>query len=259
MQEALKNRRIRMTLYTVVNKTYKERLEYLKEAYSGEYDSEKRIHFLKKFNDAVGFKKAEEMENPDEYLTPYSLFLQNIYFLDQSNEIASFIIEDKYFEHPIKSYAYDSMDMLLKFQKFLYKIFPNDIRIEIAVEAQEVPLKKRVLSYFLNCIAESECVDAELSIPRKLSEKEEKYILNIVNQCIGYTAKIRCGLCETCFEYHPDAPYHIELVDVEYEKKEEQLSIKYGYYKTEYLEAAKKRSKELERKVKEYRNSKKMD
>ena len=52
-----------MTVYAAKPLSYKERLEYAGKAYTERYTGEKSIGYLKKFNDALGYKKLEYDDN----------------------------------------------------------------------------------------------------------------------------------------------------------------------------------------------------
>lgn len=251
-------KKIVMTIFGSRPMSYKERLEYAGKAFIEHYTGQKSIGYIEKFNNAYGFKKLEydekthvtEIESPDGYHSPYSLLLLNRYFLNKKNEISTFIIENEMMEHPIEEYTYNTMSMLISFQSFLYKVFPNDIRIEFS-ETDEIELsaKARILSHFWNCASESECVDTEMAIGHLITKKEKKYILNVMSQVLSYEPEIRCWLCETCFEYHPERPYHIELMDKREKLSLDNADIKAGYWKMSNIKKEVERYKELKRKV----------
>lgn len=247
-----------MTVYGNRNMSYLERIKFVGKGYGDPYCYEEDLGYLKKFNNALGFKKLEynyskhvtEIESPDGYETPYSLLLMNKFFLNKENEIMTFVIENKRMEHPISQYSYDTFDMLIQFQKFLYKLFPQDIKIEFSIN-ENVKLQDRdyVLSHFWNCISQGENVETELAIRKNLTKKDKKYILGIVQKVVSYEPEIECGLCETCFGYHPTHPYHAALINKDILKRERDEGIKYGYYKPSILKHDEYRQTQLIHKV----------
>lgn len=219
--------RMSMCIYsTKKGLSYKDRIKILSHII-GEYGSGKD-GFLEKFNNSYGFKDVEwhtdggavieaVVESPEEYETPYVFLLTSRKFLDKPDELLTFIFDVKDVKHPVDKFSYNTLDIMLKFQKFLYKVLP-DIRIEFDIlEDDFKPLyKHKILGHFIFCIAESEIVDTELSGHRLLKKKEVNYILNIVKEIVSYEPVLTQFWCETCHEYHPDCPYHIQLDDKRY-------------------------------------------
>ena len=256
-----------MTVYAAKPLSYKERLEYAGKAYTERYTGEKSIGYLKKFNDALGYKKLEyddktfskEIDSPEGYESPYKLLLLNRYFLNRKDEIMTFMVTNKRMEHPISEYSYSTIDMMFRFQKYLYKLFPGAIRIEFEL-GERIALSDRdyVLSYFWDCISQCECVDTETAIKKKLTKKEEDYILNIMRKIVTYEPAIQCDLCDTCFDHHPDFPYHVELVHAGMEKKEMEAGIQYGYYRPSFLKEQERFYKSLQHKVMIYKHTGKL-
>lgn len=67
----------------------------------------------------------------------------------------TFVIPDMTMKHDVDKHTYKTLPMLFKFQSFLYKVFPNDLRIEFTIKPGiQYPTKVNVLSYFWNCISE---------------------------------------------------------------------------------------------------------
>jgi len=247
--------KIVMTVYGARPMSYKERLKYAAKAFTHNYTSEKNIGYLTKFNNALGFKRLEyddkkhvtEIESPDGYRSPYSLLLLNRYFFNKENEIMTFVIPDMTMKHDVDKYTYKTLPMLFKFQSFLYKVFPNDLRIEFTIKPGiQYPTKANVLSYFWNCISEGECVDTELSISRELTKNEKSYVLDVIKHVVSYEPDISCFLCPTCMEYNPDYPYHIELIDKN--KDDTPYLIEFGCYNPSRMKRDIEEEEELRRK-----------
>ena len=244
-----------MTVYGSRPMSYKERIKYAGKAFTDNYSGEKNIGFITKFNNALGYKKLEydekkhirEIKSPDGYHSPYSLLVLNRHFFNKENEIMTFTIPDMVMKHDLDEYTYETLPMLFKFQSFLYKVFPHDIRIEFSIQPEtKYPTKVNILSYFWNCISEGECVDTELSIGHELTKNEKKYVLDVIRHVVSYEPDISCFLCSTCMGYDPDYPYHIELIDKN--KDDTPYLIEFGCYNPSRMKRDIEDEEELRRK-----------
>lgn len=253
-----------MTVYSSRPMSYKERLKYAAKAFTHNYTIEKNIGYLTKFNNALGFKRLEyddekhvtEIESPDGYRSPYSLLLINRYFFNKENEIMTFVIPDMTMKHNLDEYTYKRLPMLFKFQSFLYKVFPNDIRIEFTIKPEtQYPTKVNILSHFWNCLSEGECVDTEISIGHEITKNEKKYVLDVIRQIVSYEPDISCFLCEACYEYHPDYPYHIELIDKN--KDDTSYLLMFDYYNPSRMKEEAEYEKQLKTQYIQYYFNKK--
>ncbi|RHB41925.1 hypothetical protein DW886_15325 [Enterocloster aldenensis] len=248
-----------MTVYSSRPMSYKERLKYAAKAFTHNYTIEKNIGYITKFNNALGFKRLEyddekhvtEIESPDGYRSPYSLLLINRYFFNKENEIMTFVIPDMTMKHNLDEYTYKTLPMLFKFQSFLYKVFPNDIRIEFTIKPEtQYPTKVNILSHFWNCLSEGECVDTEMSIGHEITKNEKKYVLDVIRQIVSYEPDISCFLCEACYEYHPDYPYHIELIDKN--KDDTSYLLMFDYYNPSRMKEEAEYEKQLKKQYIQY-------
>lgn len=203
-------KKIILTVYSNEELTYKDKANYIGKAFSGKNSGGIRLNFLEKFNNALGYQGIEETETS---IKPYTCLLSGMEFLNRKNEIMTFIVDDFLYEFSDSKYTYDTLSMILKFQKFLYKIFPNQIHIELDIKEEfTISLRDFVLSRFMIVKAEADFLIPELSIPRKLRDKEKEYILSILRHIMPVEPQIECYLCKACFKHNPETPYHIELL-----------------------------------------------
>lgn len=199
---------------------------------------------LLKFNNSLGFKEVEwqpdkdsfgykpmKLDISDDYLSPYGMLVTNMYWFNREDEIVTFIIpikEVKEVNHP--QYNYSTLEMVIKFQSFLNKIYHKHIRTEIDFKSElKMSLKDRVLSYVYCVMAEGEHYCCEMSLHRKLKLKEKRYILDIMKDYVSFKPAIDQYECETCREYNEKCPYHMEFLKYETLKREYDECIKYGY------------------------------
>lgn len=236
--------KIRLSVYSTKNLELKERIKYLKKAFNSQ--TENRKGYLSKFINAIGYENFSPLES-----SPGYALYSGIYFLNEKDEIITFVVNKT-------SEDYDMLDIMIQLQNFLYKIFPNQIRIELTqMKDFEISVVNYCISYFTQCIAMGENIDTTTSIPKLLSKKEERKVLNFIRPLVQYEPEIHQFLCKTCFEYHPKCPYHIELTSKEMKKKEDILSIEYGYYQNAFLKEEELSKRELYNKLMEFKEKEK--
>lgn len=219
-----------MTVYGNEYLTLKERLLFLRKFYPGRYHGNGRnLGWLMKFNNAIGFAKVEDqpcgkgsefwhvfkpasIETGKNYKSPYALLLVNSYFLNKPDEIVTFAIENTRIYCKDKKYSYNTMEMMIRFQNFLYKILGANIRIEFSIE-KEFNLSQRdwLLSQFLTCLAQSEICDNECAVGHATKKKDIDYIIDVFKSLGMKDLEFIQFYCETCAGYNPKAPYHTEL------------------------------------------------
>lgn len=243
---------LEMTVYAATNVNYREQLDFVNKFYTYErYEAEKgpKLGILEKFSSSLGFKDLDwhyvdggsfedsKVKSPKGYKSPYCMLISSMYFLNKENEYISFIVEDKDEKHTDSVYDYNTLDMLLKFQQFLYKIYGSLIRIEFKFRKQgKLDLKDWLVSHFYKVLAQGEHYDTECSVSRMLTKREKRYVLKVISNYASYIPDISQFYCETCAGYDKDNPYHTELVNKVIEKKWEEESIKNGTYMKDYLD-----------------------
>lgn len=222
-----KKRVITMTVYSVNFLTLKERLKVLRRFFNRRHYN---ISFAKglilKFNNSIGFADVEEQpitESPgvfydkkvyanEDYESPYQMLLLGTYFTNKEREIVTFAVEDKRMYCTDKRFSYNPMDIMIKWQNYLYRVFDSDIIIEFSIQDNfKMSLKNYYLSYALTCLAESEIVDNEIPLERPLSKKEAKSIERFFSKNLGIKGTVYSFWCDTCYEVNPDAPYHTSI------------------------------------------------
>lgn len=182
-----------------------------------------------KFNNSLGFMNvsgqmvdgchlASKVKTSKNYLSPADLLITNMYWLNAKNEIVTFIIPVT--EMKFGKYSYSTLEMTVKFQSFLYKVYGRNIRIEMSIgDRPRIALKDKVLSFIYCVTAQGEAYSCEMSMHRGLKDKEINYILDIMKSYVSYDPVIRQYWCETCYNYHKDAPIHMEFTSRKYIKK----------------------------------------
>lgn len=219
-----------MTVYANENLTLKERLLILRKFYPCRgYGNGTNLGWLMKFNNEIGFSKVEDqpcgegwefwnilrpqsVETGESYKSPFSLLLLNSYFLNKPDEIVTFAVENTRMYCKDKKYSYNTMQMMIKFQNFLYKILGSKIRIEFSMRKNFfISEKDWLLSRFLTCLAESEGITNECSVTHLTKKKDIRYIMNVFQSLGIKDLEFVQFYCETCSEYNPKAPYHTEL------------------------------------------------
>lgn len=210
-----------MTVYST-KETLKQRFHQMR-SIIGKY-GEKGM--LEAFNNAIGFHNvidtvrddkyvAKKVEGPKEYKAPYYQLLDGCTFLDKPNEIVTFVVPIKKHFYTNKKYSYDTLEMMLKLQQFLYRQMKG-IHIEICMVSKfHQSLKEWALGRFLCLLAEGEHIDVEFSSHRLLKKKEVDYIVGKINSVTTYTTfYLNQYECETCKFYDRTHPFHIELLPV---------------------------------------------
>lgn len=186
---------------------------------------ERNQGFLRKFNNAVGFKDVvgyydnydcyirPKVSSPKEYISPDRLLKDSLGIDFDGKYIATFTVEDKYIEHPSKKYSYKTRDIISKLEGFANKVFPElEFFIEELDELPEKTEKEFVLENFILGISNRMRYTVEVSLGEKLDSEEVKEILDILKTICDFDIGIRQEYCETCFENsNGKAPYHVEV------------------------------------------------
>lgn len=222
-----------MTIYSTqkVN-SFKEVINFVRHLIGGWYgdgdDAPKSL--IKKFNNSCGYKKVQEdinkgviisaeIENPEDYRTPYELITDSLRFFNQKNELVSFVVPLKRQVHTIEKYTYEPFKVMINFQNFIYKVFPDTkIQFHFEEDNYRVSIKEAVMSEVVSSLAWSSSCEPEISLPRKLKKKDVGAIINMINEVVDYEPTIVQGWCETCHEYHADRPYHLMVLDKRFEE-----------------------------------------
>lgn len=241
---------LEMTIYSLKNISREGQLKFVHKMYSYEYENGKDVYhgIFEKFSNSLGFKPLdwhygeqskfieEKIESPENYMTPSSLLITSTQFFNRKRELLSFVIDIKDMEHTCEKYSYNTLDMMIKFQEFLYKVYGKYIKIEFKFrKSSNVDLKDWLLGHFYTVTAMGEHYDTECSLGRKLTKREKKYVLDNISEYLSYEADISQFYCETCYEYDHEHPYHTELINVKREKQMEDEAIQDGLYVKYYL------------------------
>lgn len=236
---------IKMSIFSLKDVTRKEQLEFVNKMYTYPYAGIKgtKIGVFEKFASSIGYRAVdwhyvgeglyedEKVKSPDNYVSPLRLLQHGVCFFNEKNELLSFLIEVKDIEHPKKEYSYNTFDIMVRFQEFLYKVYGDYIKIKFKIEkSAKLRLKDWLLAHFYTLTAMGEVYETECSLERMLTKREKRYILDIISKYTSYKPDISQFYCETCAEYDKTRPYHTMLIDVEEEKKWEQEDIKNGLY-----------------------------
>lgn len=221
-------KKIVMTVYSSKKLSLRERLVLVRRFFPNTFQGIEQFNkgLIMKFNNSVGFSDIEyqykkssfpNMERPKidvdvkNYMSPYRLFICNMMFLNRPDEICSFVVDDKRMYHNNKKFSYDTLEMVLRFQNYLYQVM-SDIKIEIKVDNHFfVSQRDWLLSYFLICLSESEIVDNECALSRITREKDKNYIISVFESLGLKELEFIQFYCPTCAEYDPTCPYHTEL------------------------------------------------
>lgn len=181
---------------------------------------------LEKFNKAVGYGDLDDdivkeypvvnsakVKSPESYKTPLSLLYEGLHIDLEKKGILKFVLRDETFKHPIEKYSYSTYELLEKLQKFLSKVYSNVV-FEIKSQKEYRPkLKIFILDWFYRNMGLGDIYyTVELSSHRLLSQSEISFIENRLKQLYKYPFHIEQYWCETCYGYHKESPYHIEIV-----------------------------------------------
>lgn len=187
--------------------------------------------FLDKFNNALGFKpliidysenkiKYPEISSPDKYQAPKDFFLDHMYPDFSEKGLVKFIIPKQRMIHPDKKYSYGAYQMADKFESFLKKIFSNfEITVSDVESFEPSMVEELERHFFIDLACEDgpdytiECATEEL-----LTLEELTGIYSHFKGLTSFSWHINQYFCETCKRYHPEEPYHTEIV---YDKKQE--------------------------------------
>lgn len=226
MSKKKEKSKIVMTVYSVKKLSLRERLRILRKFFPIYYNGKNNFNkgHLLRFNNAMGFSDIEwqvsiescnricpKIDSNVDYRSPYYLFISGMYFLNNDDEICSFVVDNTREYHQNKKYSYNTLEMALKLQNYLYRFVP-DIRIEIKIQPQfKISEREFLLSNFLTCLAENEIIDNECSVAHPTKNKDKEYIISIFKSLGAEDISFEQFYCKTCAEYHPDRPYHTEL------------------------------------------------
>lgn len=119
-------------------------------------------------------------------------------------------MDDSHQYHFDKRFSYDPIDIILKFQNFIYKIFPENIKIEIKYQDLNVNNKTFCLSQFYISYYVCPQADIEVALSKSLKQKEIECICRFFNK-LGVPCSIEQDWCSVCFGHNPNYPYHITL------------------------------------------------
>lgn len=219
-----------------------------------DYISERRTGLLLKFNNSLGFRDVANqfddingntvwrlVDTPKDYQSPVETLLDGIYWLNDKNEVATFIVPNK--DMVFDKYGYNTLEMMIKFQSFLYKVFGDKIRIEFKLgNRPKLSLKSKVLSYVYCTMTNGEYYCCEMSLPKFLKDKEIDYIINIMKGYVTFDPVIEQYECETCKEYHKEYPIHFEFSKRKTLERLYNTSLELGYLPEEsVIEALERR------------------
>lgn len=214
--------KIILTVSAIHDIPFNKKMEYVRGFFSKYNYGEDSVQkgFLLKFNNSIGFNRVvhqpisassyscDKIENPECYKAPLELLSSGACFFNKRNEIISFVVDDCRQYHSNRRFSYDPLDIILKFQNFLYKVFADDIKIEIIHKDFNICPKIVCLSTFYIYYCIERYPETEVSISRLLKKKEIDYIINFFSK-LGDTVKIEQGWCETCYGYDHNNPYHV--------------------------------------------------
>lgn len=178
-----------------------------------------KLGAINKFNNAIGFKEVcfdpikrtfpDDNMCPDGYQAPALFLFSNMHIEIDDYTVVEFSIPDTNMIHPNDKYTYNTFDIFLKFTKFVEKVYPG-IRIqEIACINDSIP--SRILNHFYLSLAESDCIDAEISCSRLINDEEKEYILNALQPITNRKIDIEQFYCKTCAMHDASHPYHIMI------------------------------------------------
>lgn len=237
---------IKMSIYSLKNVDEKEQLAFVHKMYTYPYEDghKAKLGVLEKFSNSIGFKPVdwhydknesnyieEQVKSPKGYISPSSLLMRSTCFFNEKNELLSFVIGIKQFEHSDSRYSYNTLELILKFQEYLYKVYGDHIKIRFkAMNSDKLDTKVWLLGHFYTVVAMGEHYETECALGKMLTKRERKYVLDNISRYVSYKCDIRQYYCETYESHDKKAPYHTELIDLEREKAWEQEDIKEGLY-----------------------------
>lgn len=186
----------------------------------------RKYGMLDKFNKAIGFGDLVDdyvksyptitpakITSPEDYKYPSELLSEATHIDLEKKGILKFVVEDKEYKHTISKYNYSAYDILKKFEKFLSKVY-SDAVFDIQYQEKYCPkLKIVILDWFYKGMSSDDIpYTAELSSHRLLSKAEISFIENRLKQFHKSPFHIEQYWCKTCYGYHKESPYHIEIV-----------------------------------------------
>lgn len=204
--------------------SHSERKSYLKSFYGSCYDKKKGS--ITKFCTSIGFKPVMDdyhseypilhpavVKSPDTYTSPEDMFYKGIWVDLTSNGVFKFVVPVGSEIHPDFKYSYNRENICRQFVKFLNKVYPNLIVEFSIIPSFRYTVKTFVLNHFYQCMDfKDDSFTVECSSHRMLTDKEIRQIYKDMSGTTEYDWHIEQFFCETCKGYHPNAPYHIEVV-----------------------------------------------
>lgn len=201
-----------------INKFYRNCVTYS--------DGKRNIGILDKFNNAIGFKNVMDyvdnqsvihralVDSPEDYKNPSDLLIWALSPCLIDNNIVSFTVKQEKIKHPNELYSYDTNVIMIKFKKFLEKIFPNtNLSIEYLNELKDLSITDFVVNEFFLGLDYKEEYTVETSINRLLNDEEIDNVLKVLKTMTILNISINQSYCKTCSEYSNElSPYHIEIV-----------------------------------------------
>lgn len=167
---------------------------YIDKLWGVDYNSpDKKLGFIEKFSNALGFKNVDIEDSPAQ------LLFKGIYAIPKGQIVAEFFIPIKYAETGVK------------WESFLNKIFP-DLKTKNQVVYGK-PNRITWLKSFVFSAMDNFPVTVECSLDKPLAEEEIAEILEIV-EMLKVDTMYYLGLmfkCKTCASYNPDTPWHFEI------------------------------------------------
>ena len=200
-------------IITILSKN-KDKQAILHNFFDDVHTSKDRKGLLLKFNNSLGFKDVawqiknhgyykEDIKTPENYVSPVEILLDSMYWLNKKNEVVTFIlpVTEMKFGHKHK-FNYSTLELGIRFQSFLNKVYRDNIKVELELgDKPKLSLKEKVLSHIYCVTAEGEHFSCEMSMPRKLKNKELKYILDIMKDYVSFVPVIDQYECEVCKSY----------------------------------------------------------
>ena len=216
-------KKILMRIYSINKLTPGDRNDFLK-TINGSIDIKSDIS---KFSNAIGFK------NDKSGAIKIFEILRNQYFYNIDNEIITIITEYKEHDNIFSEGYYHTsmtrMELLIKFQSYLYSKYRNEIYIELYFSDKDIPRRYYLAAHFLKCINGN--YNTGISLTHQLHKKEKKWLEKIVNNHIEEKSHIVCYYCDTCHDNDPNFPFHTEIHTEKFSKYLIDEEIQYGYYK----------------------------
>lgn len=237
---------ILMRIYSIKKLTPADRNEFIR-LINGTVDTKS---YIKKFCKSIGVYD-HRWNHKSGYIPEFGT-LYNQYFFNIQNEIFTIVApyttykDIAWYDNKTLCNSYSTLELLIKFQSYLYSLLRNSIYIEISFSGEEIPRKYYLAAHFLYTI--NGYYDTEIALSHPLYKKERKWLEDIINKHIENKSHISCHFCETCYEHDPKYPFHTEIHTEKFDKYWEQENIQYGYYNQSiYIPQLKKEKKMMDK------------